>query len=281
MTIAVGLILISALLHAAWNAIFKALPDKQVGSAGLGLIGALIYLPLTFFTPLPDPNLWPYIAASWFFHVGYTFSLIAMLGMGEFTLVYPIARGTGPAVVMIGAIMLGADKITPPGIIGIALIIAGSVIASMSAVPSSKHRFPGLKTTWAAILTGGWIGLYTLIDGLGMKAATDPMSFMAWSLGPFAAFLFLLGLYQRRMALLHSFYQDWRLLLPMGIMSYGGFGIALYALMLGSLSEIAALRETSIVFAAIIGTVFLREHLSRNRVFGIFTILLGAVFLRF
>lgn len=275
--IATLLILMSAALHATWNALLKSATDRRAGLLSMGLVGSALFLPATFFVPAPAASMWPWIAGSVVAHVAYQLMLLRMFAHGDYVVVYPIARGMGPVVVTVVSVLALDAPLGWIDVGAIALIVFGALVAS------GAHRARGRATRAgliAAATTGLAIGGYTLIDGTGMKLEGDPWTFVVWSHAALVPLLAGIALASDRRVVLRSFVAARGHLVGMAVCAYVGYTFALFALHRGVLAEIAALRETSIVFAAGIGVVFLRESLPAHRLWGALAIVVGAVALR-
>lgn len=270
-------ILISAALHATWNALLKSAADRRAGLLSMGLVGSVLFLPATILVPLPDRGLWPYIAASVAAHVTYQLLLLRMFARGDYVVVYPIARGTGPVVVTVVSVVALAAPLDASDLVSIAAIVVGALLASGVARARGCATRAGLV---AAVTTGLAIGSYTLVDAFGMKASEDPWTFIVWSHVPLVPTLVGLAVVRQRGLVVRSFLEHRRALIGMALCAYTGYVFALIALRWGVVAEIAALRETSIVFAAVIGVLFLREPMPSHRRWGILAIVFGAIALR-
>ena len=272
---AFGLILVSALIHAVWSALLKRLDDKFAAMQFMSLFTLVCGLPVLFLVPFPEPALWPFIALSIAVHTAYQLLLVAMMKAGDYSLVYPIARGMGPVMVTLFSLATISNGLATIELLAIAATVLGAMIAGLSG-----HRLdhlPHFKAVLLALMAGFSIGCYTLADGLGVKSAENASSYIAWSIVGFTPFFLALGFALRGPALLSSFARQWRLSLPISILATGGFIIALVAFRLGELAPLAAMRETSILFAAFIGVFGLKERVTLARLVGIILVAAGAI----
>lgn len=268
----------AAALHAAWNALVKGGSDKTL-SMGAIVIGhvplALLALP---FVPVPAAESLPYLIGSIFLHFGYQLFLLKSYQMGDLTQVYPIARGSAPLIVaLVSVVFLGvhlnsmelaAVAIVGIGIISLALVRRGDGMQSWNAAA-------------VALITGGSIASYSLVDGLGARLAGTSLGFYCWlTIGNsllMVAFLFL-----RSPQTLHALPRSGMPILIVG----GGASFVAYALVTWAFTHapialVTALRETSIIFALLIGVFVLKEKLSLLKVFSTMMTVLGAILLRF
>ncbi len=266
----------AALLHAVWNALVKGSADKALGMtamiSGIGLYGAAM-IP---FVPLPDPAAWPYILGSVGLHLGYQYFLVSAYRVGDLTQVYPIARGTAPLLVTgVSVAVLGVD-LSRMEVLAVAVIAAG--IASLALV----RRRDGLRNGKAsafALITGLFIAAYSLVDGVGARAAGNAMSFWAWSaLIDAAVFVLLAAMLMPR--LVRRLRGVWWLVLGGGAASFASYAIVIWAFTQAPIALVAALRETSIVFALLIGVGLLKERLDLAKVVSTAVTLLGAALMR-
>lgn len=277
-TLATALILVSAFLHAGWNAVLKSGEDRNALIGVLNVSGALISAPLLLLVPMPVAADWIWIGVSVCVHLAYQLSLAKMMGSADYSLVYPISRGLGPLVVTLIALMLLGERLAVVEVMAIIVLIGGATLAGFANAGRLK-RPPANALIWACIV-GLLIGIYTAIDGTAAKRM-NPLTFIFWSniliMPPMIAFL-----YGRQGAGFSGrLTTHWRRGLMMTLIAYTGYTMALFAFRYGGLAEIAALRETSIFFAAIIGTLWLRERMTPLRLAGILMIASGAMLLKF
>lgn len=276
-TLATLLILTSAMMHALWNAAVKKSADRFATVVFVTSFGALLYIPFIGLAPLPSAALWPWIAASAAAHLLYQLCLARMMDKGALTLVYPIARGTGPMLVALFAFFLLEDDI---GLLQLAAILALVTGIFLTARDDPEQSTGQSAAATAALMTGVTISAYTIIDGLGVRRSEEALTYIIWSGIAGGPLIFLVGLRQRGLKLVTSSLKVWRQGLPASFMAHGGYAIALYAFSIGSLGEIAALRETSIVFATAIGVFWLKEKTGPKRIAAIGLIALAAITLK-
>ena len=263
------LILVSGFAHAIVNAILKSGKDKMSGRALIDGFSAVLVAPAAVLLPLPA-HAWGWLAASWAVHLVYLFTLIKSFEESELTVAYPIARGVAPVLAATAAVAFFHAPITTPVVLGIAGIAGGVLCIGIS------HTLKGKGLLWA-VITGACIAAYTVIDAQGVRAAPTAWSYIVW------VFIFLGGgigvffaLWRGRAFLLAAATQ-WKPGLAAGALSILTYGLALWAFRLGSIPRLAALRETSILFATAIAVIFLKERLTRVRKIGVAAIALGAM----
>lgn len=267
-----GLMMIaSGAAHAVVNAILKAGRDKMSSRALIDGFSALIVLPFAFFLPLPQ-GAWGWLAASWATHLVYLVCLIKAFERADMTVAYPISRGIAPALAAVVAVLVFSEPvswITAAGIGGVSL---GVMVVGLGRQVDRR----GLG--WA-VATGVCIAGYTVLDAQGVRAAPSALSYIAWiylTLGGGIGLLFALW---RGPKFLLAARAEWKPGLIAGALSIVTYGLALYAYRLGDTPRLAALRETSILFAVGIAVIFLRERMTGGRIAGTAAIAGGAALL--
>ena len=265
-------------MHAIWNAVLKSGSDRTAMIAVMNIVGAVISLPLLILVPLPTTQGWGWIGVSITIHLVYQLSLTRMFASADYSLVYPIARGIGPLVVAVVSVLFLDGNLAPIEFAAVLTLIGGAVLAGLANSHLGQKKPAVTAFLWAG-LVGILIGFYTLVDGTAVKQMA-PLSFILWSNVLILPFM-MLFLYNTNDAGFNKrMYRVWPKALGMTFFSYGGYTLALFAFSLGGLAEVAALRETSILFAALIGLFWLKEHLVRTRIIGITLIAVGAVALK-
>lgn len=277
-------VLCGALLHAGWNALIKSGRDKQLDTALIHSLGFFVALPLLLWTGLPDRAAWPYIAASTVVHIGYYIALAGAYRHGDLGLTYPVMRGSAPLLVALAGFLFIGEHLSPWAWLGIAVICAGVLMLGMSRTAlhagNAEQRKKALQFAFA---NAAVIALYTVIDGQGVRASEDALAYVA------ALFLFdglpymLLVMWKRggqRAAAVRYMAGRWKLCLVGTVASLGSYGIALWAMTHAPVALVAALRETSVLFAAVIGTLLLREPFGWQRAAGTLVIVCGVMTLR-
>lgn len=277
-------VLFAALLHAGWNALIKSGQDKALDTGLVHSIGILLAIPLLLHTGLPPVAAWPYIAASLLIHIGYYTALTGAYKHGDLSLTYPVMRGCAPLLVALGSLVLIGEAMSATAWAGIVLLCAGVVTLGLS---RSALRGSGeaqrTKALAFALANAGIIAMYTVVDGIGVRIAGDAVAYVA-TLFLFDGIPFLLLVLwrrpgQRRAALAYMAGR-WKLALVGSAASLGSYGVALWAMTRAPVAVVAALRETSVLFAAVIGVVFLREAFGWQRAAGTVIIVAGVMMLR-
>jgi drug/metabolite transporter (DMT)-like permease len=272
----VAAVLLAALLHASWNALVKSGRDTFLTTVlvatGAGLMACLAL-------PFVDPPLaasWPYIAASVVVQLIYFELLIATYLSGDMSHAYPIMRGTAPLIVTVAGWLLLGEQLLPTQWLAV-LCICGAILG-LGLAGGTGHASG--RTTRLALVTACLIAGYTLIDGVGVRKSGGAAGYAIWM------FIFSgIGVVARTMLLrpgqlLPYAREHWHIALLGGAGSAGAYGIALWAMTLAPVATVAALRETSILFATLIAAVVLREKISKVRYAAITLITFGALLMR-
>ena len=270
-----ALVLTGALLHASWNALVKSSSDKTLDTALIHVLCSVLALPALLVVGLPPLHVWPYVLASLVIHVGYYFALAGALKHGELGLAYPLMRGTAPLLVAIGSFVFLGEAVRPLGWLGIVMVCAGVLMLGMSA-GLLKHR----KAVLFALSNAVLIAIYTVVDAQGARLSGHVGQYVAllfvldgW---PFAVLVYL----QRKGQVWEYARARWPLATFGALASLGSYSIALWAMTVAPVALVAALRETSVLFAVILGAWLLRERWTRWRVIGASSIVCGVVALR-
>lgn len=268
-------VLASAVIHAIWNALAHRVPDPlaAITLIGLGLAG--VSVPLLFVVPPPAVRSWPYLAASVAVHIGYCLLLARSYRLGDFGQVYPVARGTSPLVVALAAAVLLGERLSGPTLGGVLLVCLGlSVLTGLVGQfrvvgPRGAGRFAGVsnpRAIGAAALTGLSIATYTVLDGAGVRVAGGQLSYSVWLLSGLGLGLGAVSsvVYGRKLP--SAFAGRWWLVPVGGVLCWASYTLVLWAQTRGALAAVAALRETSVIAAAVIGTLVFGERFGRQRI---------------
>ncbi len=264
----------AALLHASWNAIIKSGRDPVLDTALVALGGTVLALPLLLLFAPPEPASWPYIAASVSIHIGYYATLAGAYRTGDLSHGYPIMRGTAPLLVAAAGWLCFGEALSPAAWAGVLLICGGVLSLGFAGSGAS-----GRTTAWA-LANAAIIAAYTLVDGTGVRASGGAERYIVWLfffMGlPFA----LIVLALKRGAFLRHAAQHWARGLAGAVLSGLSYGIALWAMTRAPVATIAALRETSVIFAALIGAWILKEGHIGPRLGGAAVVLAGVIALK-
>ena len=264
---AVALVVLgAAVTHAAWNAIAHGIKDQVLafGLIGAGSAGAAI--PLAVLGRFPLAACWPYLLASVAIHVLYNLGLMRCYRFGEFGQVYPLARGISPLTVTVLAALFAAERPSPSQIAGVAVISAGLAVLVFAGRQRGFSRPANRPAVLAAVGTGLTIAAYTTVDGLGVRLSGSPVGYIGWLMMLESLCVPAWALARRRGDLRAARRRILAAGLGAGALSVLAYGLVLWAQTRGALAPIAALRETSVIFGAITGTVVFREPFGRARI---------------
>ncbi len=277
-------VLFGALLHAGWNALIKSSSDKSLDTALIHGLGTLLAVPLLCIVGLPSAAAWPYILASTLIHIGYYIALTGAYRHGDLGLTYPLMRGTAPLLVAMSSHALIGEALSWLSWLGVATISGGVLLLGLSRVQRGGDEHQRRKALRYALCNAAIIAVYTVVDGLGVRVSGNAASYVCG--------LFLLDglpylalvLWQRRSdlpAVRAYMLARWPIASVGTAASLGSYGIALWAMTRAPVATVAALRETSVLFAALIGTLVLREPFGWKRACGTLVIVIGVMGLRF
>lgn len=268
-------VLLAALMHASWNAIVKQSGEPVLTFAVVIAMGAL-YLPALPFVPPPRPEALPYLATTTAIHHLYYFLLLAAYRWGDLSQVYPIARGTAPLLVAAGSFAIAGEPLAPRALAGVSLICVGIFSLLPRSVCSDPRSARGVSF---ALATGVVIAGYTLCDGLGVRRAGEPLSYVMWG-NVLGAIPYPLVVFYRQRARLPAFLRaGGRRAALGGAVAVGAYSIAVWAMSQAGLALVASLRETSVVIAAVIGARWLGEPFGLRRVLASSCVLAGVAVL--
>lgn len=272
MTIALtAFVLLAALLHASWNALLRGGADRLWSMTVMGIAIAIVCAAAAPFLAVPLAPSWAYVIASGLLHVGYNIFLVRTYRSGDLGQTYPIARGTSPLLVAAGAALFGGERLSGISLLGIVLVSSG--ILSLA--------FKGRRLTAAplpyALATSCFIGAYSVVDGLGARLSGDAVAYTDWMCLVWGLLMPLVYLARRGMAGLWRGKRQMLTAAAGGIVSLVAYGIVVFAMSLGPMGPVSALRETSVVFAALLGWLFLGEKLTARRLAACAVIAAGAV----
>ncbi len=267
-------VLLAAVLHAVWNAIAHAIPDRLIGFVLIEAACAILAIPMVVASPLPSARSWPLLIISAALHVIYVVLLMRGYRLGDFGQVYPLTRGTSPLLVAVGAALFIGEVPHPVQLLGVLTVSAGLILLIFAGGRPSRAQPPALG---AALLTGVSIAAYTTVDGVGVRAAGTTLGYAGW--------LFLLqgpvvpavAYAMRGRKLLAQIRPHRTLGLTGGAFSLSAYGLVLWAQTRGALAPVAALRESSVVIAAVIGVLRFHEPFGRYRILSSILVAIGVV----
>jgi drug/metabolite transporter (DMT)-like permease len=255
-----GVVLLAALLHASWNALLHAHDDRFLAMTWMSVSMAAVATLAVVWLPSPERAAWPYILASGLVHNVYNLALLRAYRRGDLAYMYPIARGSSPLLVTAGAAMFASESLDAWQALGIVSITGGILALAL------RGRSVSLDGALAALATGATIALYSVIDGMGVRAAHgEAASYAGWMFLFYWLMPVLFVARRGRVAAhgaLHATSSEVVRALAGGVVSVGAYGIVIWAMQRGEMGAVSALRETSVVFAVVIGRVVLREQVT-------------------
>jgi drug/metabolite transporter (DMT)-like permease len=272
MTLSIAaLVLFAALLHASWNAVLKGGRDGFWGMTVMGIATSLVCAALVPFLPAPARASWPYIAASALLHVGYNAFLVRAYRSGDFGSAYPIARGSSPLLVTLGAALVAGEFPTSLGIAGIGLVSAGIISLGFRG-----RRLPERGIVYA-LGTGLFIAAYSVTDGIGGRLSGSAVSYTLWMCLLWGVTALPLYLIARPGGAIWLGVRKTGLAALGGVVSLLAYGIVIFAMTAAPMGSVSALRETSVLFAVLLGRIFFGEALTVRRIISVLVIAAGAL----
>lgn len=265
-------VLLAALLHAVWNALVKSGGDRLLVLAAVNGAGALVALPLVFITTAPVAAAWPWLLLSAVLHLGYYFFLIRAYSVGDLAHVYPLARGTAPLLVTGAAALLADERLPAGAVLGVAVASIGIISLAFEGGPPWRRD---ARALWFALVTSVFIAGYTVVDGIGVRLSQSTLGYIAWLFlidgVPIVAYAVL-----KRPGMVRPFLRRERWpCLGGGLASMTAYGLVIWAMSLGAMGMVSALRETSVLFAVLIGVLLLGERLTARRLFAAVAVCTG------
>jgi drug/metabolite transporter (DMT)-like permease len=276
MPIALSLILLSAAVHAVVNILTKRADDKYAMRLLIGVFSAILVAPALFFVPLPHGAALWFLVGTAFVHALYELLLVKSYESAAFSAVYPVARGTGPLFTALGAIFILREHAPASELIGIALV-CGGVIAIGISHRASAGAGVGLSY---ALATGFTIGCYTLIDASGVRSVTNPFTYVLWFFVAHGFCVLVTAPGIRGRAVIIEARRHWKFGVLLGALSITTYGSAMLAYRYGATAQLAALRETSVLFGTALAMHFLGEKMNLRRWLAAGAIAAGAIMLQ-
>ncbi|GLQ57168.1 EamA family transporter [Devosia nitrariae] len=249
-------VLFAAALNAGWNALVKVSGDRIATMAIVTFMGALVSLMALPFVELPDPASWPLLALAIALHTAYHFALPVAYNHGDLGQVYPISRGSAPLLVTLGAAAFAGEVLGIPSLFGVIFLSAG-VMALAFDRKSGLRRRP--HAVLLALLTGTCIAAYTLVDGLGARQAGSVLGFAVCLTIGDGLLTFLIALIWKAREMRSVVTTQLGSSALAGAMQVGSYWMIIWAMAYAPLGAVSALRETSVLFAALISTFILKE----------------------
>ncbi len=279
MTFSIALaVLFAALLHASWNALVRFHGDRLAMVTLLVGFGALFALPGALWLGPPGHTAWPWLVASLVFHLGYNSFLAGAYAHGELGRVYPLARGTAPLLTLAAGGLLFHQTLSAGQTAAVVTLAAGILALTFEGGWRALRRAP--RGAAYALATSAFIAAYTLCDGMGARSAREPNAYVLWLFVLDGVPLVIYGLARRRRETLRALAGNWRAGSVAGALSLGAYWIAIWAMTLAPIATVAALRESSVVFAVLIGATFLGEQFTWLRAVSAAAVVAGLMLLR-
>lgn len=265
-------VLFAAALHATWNAVVKSVADRLALMAVMAVSIVAICVPMALLVKAPSSSAWPEIAGSMLLHTIYNLMLIETYRHGEYNQVYPVARGIAPPTVAVASVLVVGETLSVLQAAGVLIVSAGLMVLAHG----SRHE--PKRALAFAVGTGLLIATYTVVDGVGVRHSHSVLGYTSWVFiaeGVMMVGALLVGtrlraeraVFNRRLVKRGAI---------AGVLSLIAYGLVLWAQTRGALAVVAALRETSVVFAAVIGALVFRERLPHRRILASALIAAGA-----
>lgn len=281
MSIEVSLaVLLAALLHASWNAMIKGGRDVLMDTAAIVAGAGLVAVPFLFVVPPPHPASWPYIFASIVTHLAYYFFMVSAYRSGDLSLVYPLMRGVAPLLTGLLAIVWMREWPGPLGWTGMLLISMGVIALALRPARLGPALHGHGRAVGFALANAVVIAVYTIIDGSGARLAGNAWSYIVWLFVLDALPFTLYMLVTRRGEFIGALAERRRRGLIGGGLSAAAYAISVWAMTKAPVALVASLRETSVLFATLIGARMLKEHLSPRRWAGVGAVVVGVIALK-
>jgi len=272
-------VLVAAACHAGWNALLKLNIEPMVATTLVAMASGLVAVPFVSVVDLPHAGAWPYLVASVVVHIGYYLALAEAYRHGDLGQVYPIARGTAPLLTGVVAMLTLGEILGLYGWGGVIALACGILLLAVRGGRADRQF--DARSVGFALITSLTITSYTLFDGIGARVSGSAAAYTAWLFLLSGAAMSLYGLIRvgpRRLA--GYFRANWAIALGGAVLSTAAYAIAIWAMTVAPIALVAALRETSVLFATLISTLLLREPWLAARVAATLMVLAGALLLR-
>ena len=273
-----ALVLLAAAAHAAWNAWLKDSGDKLSSMAAISvgwLIVGCVSIPIV---GAPSLAAWPYLLASTVVHTGYAMLLISAYRHAEFSLAYPIARGTGPMLVALSAPLFVSEYLEGPSFFAVTLIVIGIFLIGLF---GNERSLGGRRAVLLSLATGVLIAAYTMIDGQGARAGSNPHAYVGWLLVLTTFPIIVLAKKRLNKNIKSLLAGHWQRGIPIGVLSALAYWVIVWAMTVAPMALVAATRETSILFAALFSWGVLGEKVRPLRWAGVIVTLIGLILAKF
>ncbi|WP_061781461.1 DMT family transporter [Sphingomonas sanguinis] len=265
------IVLLAAILHASWNALLRGGGDRLWSMTMMCIAIALACALTAPFVPIPSVGSWGYLALSALLHVGYNLFLVRTYRQGDLGQTYPIARGASPLLVSLGAAVFARELPDALSLTGVLLVSCGIVALAF------QGRIIGPQTLLFALGTGCFIGAYSVTDGIGARLSGSPVGYIVWMCLSWGLLMPATYVILRDANSIMRAPREMLVAGSGGLASLLAYGIVIVAMSLSPMGPVSALRETSVVFAALIGRIFLGETLTRYRIMACLVVAAGAI----
>jgi drug/metabolite transporter (DMT)-like permease len=273
-------VLLAALLHASWNAMIKGGNDVLLDTATIVAGAGLVALPFLFVVPVPEQASWPYIFGSVVVHLAYYFLMVNAYRTGELSLVYPLMRGVAPLITALLGIAWLREFPGPISWLGMLMISIGVIALALRPTGNAPVLIGHGRAVSFALGNAAVIAVYTIIDGTGARLAGDAWAYIVWLFVldaiPFSIYMLVTRKREFAAALIE---RRWHGLIG-GALSAGAYAISVWAMTKAPVALVASLRETSVLFATLIGARLLKERLTLRRWAGVVAVVIGVVALK-
>jgi len=271
-------VIFAAIIHSVWNGMIKKHEDKYIALVALVLGHLPLSIIVLFFTPMISLKSVPYIFISAIFLAGYEWCLLSAYRLEDYTKVYPVARGSAPIFIVIFSLLFFSKNISTFELMGIFTISLGIIILSFQNFKDIKNY----SAIFYAIATGFFISCYSITDGFGGRTSLSPINYTAWLMifNATVTFPILLIIMKKTDALREVFTKGKKIFFIGGPLSYTAYATVVWGFTQAPVPLVAALRETSIIFALLIGTFFLKEKITLLKITSIFVIIIGVLSLK-
>lgn len=272
------IVITAAVFHATWNATLKSQKDHLISITGINVAIVIMALPFLPFVGLPDRSSWPYLLASAALHFGYYIALAEAYRYGDFSQAYPIARGTAPIIVALWGVFVLNEQISRVELISLTGVIIGLLIFTTRKFGQVLQDKAALI---AAFLTSIFIGGYTIADGIGGRLSGSVPAYMVW-LSILDSFpIVIYAIWKRSAAEVVAIKNDWKILFIGAALALSSYSMVVWAMTQASIPLVSALRETSIVIAALIGAFYFKEQSGKRRIIASIVIFFSVALLGF
>ena len=269
-------VLFAAFLHAGWNALVKTGANKQTSMMVMSVGQSLIGLVIALFRPFPEAEVWPWLIGSGLIHMAYQLFLAYAYEQGDLSRVYPLARGSAPLIVLVVGLAFLPDQVSLIEYAGVSLLGLGIIFMARGVFTSGESRKLVPFALGSALATAG----YTLVDGIGARLSGDPVTYVCWLL-VLASITYVPAVVALKGAtILRAPLKTWAMGVVAGSASFAAYAIAVWAMTLAPIALVAALRETSILFAVLIGWLVFGERMNAQKAIAAGLIVMGVVLTR-